>query len=111
MYIINYARVSKDNQETALLAVNTFVKDATGPSPLLRALAVRTMGCLRVEKITEYLLKPLADTLKDHDPYVRKTAALCVAKIYEITPELIEESGFLDQLHEMVTVVSLAGSL
>jgi len=103
LYIINYARASKDNKETALLAVNTFVKDATGPSPLLRALAVRTMGCLRVEKITEYLLKPLAETLKDQDPYVRKTAALCVAKIYEITPELIEESGFLDTLLEMVS--------
>ena len=30
--------------ETALLAVNTFVKDATGNIPLVRALAVRAMG-------------------------------------------------------------------
>ena len=103
LYIINYARASPDNMETALLAVNTFVKDGTGPSPLLRALAVRTMGCLRLTKITEYLLKPLSETLKDHDPYVRKTAALCVAKIYEINPELVEEAGFIATLNELVS--------
>jgi len=103
LYIINYARASPDNMETALLAVNTFVKDGTGPSPLLRALAVRTMGCLRLTKITEYLLQPLSETLKDHDPYVRKTAALCVAKIYEINPELVEEAGFIGILNELVS--------
>ena len=30
-----------------------------------RALAVRTMGCIRVEKITEYLCEPLRKCLKD----------------------------------------------
>jgi vesicle coat complex subunit len=34
-----------------LLAVNTFVKDANDANPLIRALAVRTMGCIRVDRI------------------------------------------------------------
>ena len=61
------------------------------------------MGCIRVEKITEYLTTPLRQTLKDSDPYVRKTAAVCVAKLFDISPELVSEQGFLDQLHDMVS--------
>lgn len=52
---------------------------------MIRALAVRTMGCIRVDKITEYLCEPLRKCLKDEDPYVRKTAAVCVAKLYDIS--------------------------
>lgn len=62
LYLINYA---KTQPELTLLAVNTFVKDANDPNPLIRALAVRTMGCIRVEKITEYLCEPLRKALRD----------------------------------------------
>ncbi len=100
LYLINYA---KSQPDLALLAVNTFVKDANDPNPLIRALAIRTMGCIRVEKITEYLCEPLARCLKDEDPYVRKTAAVCVAKLYDISPELVEDRGFLDTLRELIS--------
>lgn len=40
------------------------VQDSQDPNPLIRALAVRTMGCIRVDKITEYLCDPLQRTLK-----------------------------------------------
>eukprot|EP00951_Prasinocladus_malaysianus_P017768 scaffold140527_cov46-Prasinocladus_malaysianus.AAC.1 len=56
------------------------------------------MGCIRVDKITEYLCDPLQRCLKDDDPYVRKTAAVCVAKLYDINAELVEDRGFLDAL-------------
>ena len=49
------------------------------------------MGCIRVDKITEYLCEPLRNCLKDADPYVRKTAAVCVAKLYDIEPTLVED--------------------
>jgi AP-1 complex subunit beta-1 len=67
------------------------VQDCVDPNPLIRALAVRTMGCIRVDKITEYLCEPLRKCLKDEDPYVRKTAAICVAKLYDIDPTLVED--------------------
>lgn len=35
---------------------------------------------------------------QDDDPYVRKTAAVCVAKLYDINSELVEDRGFLDIL-------------
>ena len=100
LYLINYAKTQPD---LTLMAVNTFVKDSLDPSPLIRALAVRTMGCIRVDKITEYLCDPLDRCLKDSDPYVRKTSAVCVAKLYDISPELVEERGFLDNLKDMIS--------
>ncbi|CAE6505158.1 unnamed protein product [Rhizoctonia solani] len=99
LYLMNYA---KSQPELVILAVNTFVKDSNDPNPLVRALAIRTMGCLRAEKIIDYLSDPLHKALKDQDPYVRKTAALCVAKLYELKPELAIDNGFLEQLLDMV---------
>ena len=61
------------------------------------------MGCIRVDKITEYLCEPLRKCLKDEDPYVRKTAAVCVAKLYDINAQLAEDQGFLDLLRDLLS--------
>ncbi|XP_019637646.1 PREDICTED: AP-1 complex subunit beta-1-like isoform X1 [Branchiostoma belcheri] len=100
LYLMNYA---KSQPDMAIMAVNTFVKDCEDTNPLIRALAVRTMGCIRVDKITEYLCEPLRKCLKDEDPYVRKTAAVCVAKLHDINAQLVEDQGFLDQLRELLS--------
>lgn len=100
LYLMNYA---KTQPELVILAVNTFVKDTDDPNPLVRALAIRTMGCLRAEKIIDYLCDPLQKCLRDENPYVRKTAALCVAKLYDLKPELVMDNGFLEQLQEMIS--------
>lgn len=100
LYLMNYA---KSHPDLAILAVNTFSKDCEDQNPLIRALAVRTMGCIRVDKITEYLCEPLRKCLKDEDPYVRKTAAVCVAKLHDINSQLVEDQGFLDLLKELLS--------
>jgi len=100
LYLMNYA---KNNEELAILAVHTFQQDCSDPNPLVRSLALRTMGCLRVEKILEYLCDPLSACLKDPHPYVAKTAAICVAKLYDMDPELVENRGFLDELRSMLS--------
>ena len=61
------------------------------------------MGCIRVDKITEYLCEPLRKCLKDEDPYVRKTAAVCVAKLHDINAQLVEDQGFLDSLRDLLS--------
>uniref|UniRef100_A0A1I8GR23 AP complex subunit beta n=1 Tax=Macrostomum lignano TaxID=282301 RepID=A0A1I8GR23_9PLAT len=99
LYLMNYAKTQPDK---AIMAVNTFVRDCEDPNPLIRALAVRTIGCIRVDEITAYLCDPLRKCLKDEDPYVRKTAAVCVAKLHDIDPLLVEEQGFLDALKELL---------
>jgi len=80
-----------------------FIQDCEDSNPLIRALAVRTMGCIRVDKITEYLCEPLRKCLKDEDPYVRKTAAVCVAKLHDINAQLVEDQGFLDSLRDLLS--------
>jgi len=106
LYLINYARSKPD---MALLAVNSFVKDVADPNPMIRALAIRTMGYIQVDKITDCLCEPLRHCLRDKDPYVCKTAAICVAKLYMHDRALVENEGFLDLLrglldHENSTV-------
>lgn len=110
LYVMSYADKKPD---LAILAVSTFTRDAGSDNPILRALAIRTMGCIRVEQIAEYLCEPLRKAMEDEDPYVRKTAAVAVAKLYDITPEVVEEQGFIELLTELIsdsnpTVVSNA---
>ena len=56
--------VATVNQDTSAL----LLQDTQDPNPLIRALAVRTMGCIRVDKITEYLCDPLQRCLKVCEP-------------------------------------------
>jgi len=99
LYLMNYA---KSHPDLCILAVNTFVQDSEDPNPLVRALAIRTMGCIRVDKMVDYMEEPLRKTLKDDSPYVRKTAALCVAKLFDLNPSLCLENGFIETLQEMI---------
>ncbi|CAE7343540.1 BETAC-AD [Symbiodinium pilosum] len=99
LYVMNYA---KAQPELAILAINTFRKDATDQNPLIRSLAVRTMGCIRLDQVTEYLLEPLRRCCQDQDPYVRKTSAICIPKVYDINPELVEDQGFVEILKDLL---------
>ncbi|CAI5707635.1 unnamed protein product [Peronospora effusa] len=67
LYWIDYGKSNPD------LTILTVTKDAVDSNPLIRALSVRTMGCIRVDRMTEYLWESLRRCLKDEDPYVRKT--------------------------------------
>lgn len=95
----NYA---KSHPDLCILAVNTFVQDSEDPNPLIRALAIRTMGCIRVDKMVDYMEEPLRKTLRDESPYVRKTAAICVAKLFDLNPSMCIENGFLEILQELI---------
>ncbi|KAF8821901.1 putative beta adaptin protein [Cardiosporidium cionae] len=99
LYVINYAR---SQPSLAILAVNTFRNDSMDANPLIRGLAIRTMGCIRLDQITEYLVEPLMRCCRDGDPYVRKTAAMCVAKLFDVSPVMVEDQGFLDILRNML---------
>lgn len=57
-----YAALTAQSAHTA--HVCAMLQDSQDPNPLIRALAVRTMGCIRVDKITEYLCDPLQRCLK-----------------------------------------------
>ena len=100
LYIINYAKVKPSE---SILAVNSFLLDANDvDSPIIRALAIRTMGCIRVEEIVSYLCETLKNGLSDSDAYVKKTSCICVAKLYSTCPELVKDNGLIEQLKNML---------
>ena len=41
--------------------------------------------------------------MQDDDPYVRKTAAVCVAKLHDINAQLVEDQGFLDLMKDLLS--------
>ena len=87
LYIINNSQKSPDD---ALMIINQFCRDARSKNPFVRALAIRTMGYLRVGKLNEYLIDALVEGLGDESEYVQKTAINCVAKVNEKSSELIK---------------------
>lgn len=52
--------------------------------------------------MVDYMEEPLRKTLRDESPYVRKTAAICVAKLFDLNPAMCLENGFLETLQEMI---------
>lgn len=81
------------------MVVNSFVNDARDKrNSIVRAMALRTMGCLRVKDLNEYLIHPLKEAVLDDDAYVQKTAVMTVAKMYELNPELIEKNGIIKDM-------------
>eukprot|EP00771_Trimastix_marina_P001018 gnl/Trimastix_PCT/2062.p1 GENE.gnl/Trimastix_PCT/2062~~gnl/Trimastix_PCT/2062.p1 ORF type:complete len:857 (+),score=356.29 gnl/Trimastix_PCT/2062:188-2758(+) len=100
LYLITY---SKTDPDMVLHAVNTFLKDTKSPNPLIRALAIRTMASIRVESLAEYLCEPLLRGLRDPDPYVKKTAVLGVAKLFDLNREMVLDEGFVDHLRGLLS--------
>ena len=79
----------------------------------MRALALRTLSYIHVKHFVDATVGPLKSLLKDGDPYVRKTAAFCVAKLYDHDRALVEEGDLIDRLNNMLrddnpTVISSA---
>lgn len=78
------------------------IQDCNDLNPLIRALAIRTMSYIPLPIIVEALLDPLRHCLKDKDPYVRKTAAICVAKLYVYDPKTVERHGYVGMLRDLL---------
>jgi hypothetical protein len=93
--------------------LNTVLQDLGDSNPLMRALALRTLSYVHVRQFVEATIEPLKVLLQDSDPYVRKTAAFTVAKVYDHDKNLVERSDLIDRLNMMLrdenpTVVSSA---
>ena len=88
-------------------------QDMIDSNPLIRALALRTISYIHVREFVEATMPALRKLVKDPDPYVRKTAALCIAKLYDHDRQLVEGSDLIEKLNVMLrdenpTVVSNA---
>ena len=100
LYITQYAQ---EHPQEAMMSVNSFVKDAKDRNnSLVRAMAIRTMGCLRVQDLNEYLLAPVIDALSDKDTYVKKIAVMTVPKIFDLSPDIILKNGVIEKMAEIL---------
>jgi AP-2 complex subunit beta-1 len=72
------------------------------PNPLIRALALRTISYIHVKEFVENTKAPLKTLMEDSDPYVRKTSAMVVAKLYDHDKRLVETSDLIDRLNRML---------
>jgi AP-2 complex subunit beta-1 len=78
------------------------MQDCNDRNPLIRALAIRTMSYVYLSQVSQALVEPLHHCLKDSDPYVRKTAAVCVAKLFSHDRRLVEKEGFVNSLRDLL---------
>jgi len=99
LFLINYARVKPEMVRHALPGL---LADADDKNALVRALAMRTMSYIPVPEVLRALVDPLHHALKDRDPYVRKTAAICVAKLYMHDRRLVDKHGFVASLRDLL---------
>lgn len=99
MFLVNYSRMKPD---IAVKALPILTQDINDSNPLVRALALRTMSYVHVRDFVEATVRPVQGLLKDPDPYVRKTAAFCVAKLYDHDRALVERSDLIDRLNTML---------
>ncbi|SZE99549.1 unnamed protein product [Blumeria hordei] len=99
LFLVNYARIKPD---IALKALPIIQGDMNDSNPLVRALALRTISYIHVREFVEATVPPTIKLLRDSDPYVRKTAAFCVAKLYDHDRDLVENSDLIDRLNTML---------
>ena len=57
------------------------------PNQLIRANALRVLSSIRVPVIVPIMMLAIKDSTSDMSPYVRKTAALAIPKLYSLDDE------------------------
>ncbi len=98
LYLINYA---EQNQELAILAINTFWMDIKQQNHKIRGLALRSLCSLRFDGVTQYLQQAIQECLHDVDPYVKKTAIIGCVKFYHMSKKEFKKTDFLDTLYKL----------
>lgn len=91
IYLLRYAAT---NSDLLLLSINTFQKDLSDPSPLIRSMSLRVLTSMRLpviqgglggrnELTAGIVMLGLKKLVNDRNPWVRKTVAGGLAKVYE----------------------------
>ncbi|XP_018400437.1 PREDICTED: AP-3 complex subunit beta-2 [Cyphomyrmex costatus] len=88
VYLVRYA---EDQQDLALLSISTFQRALKDPNQLIRASALRVLSSIRVSMIVPIVMLAIKDSASDMSPYVRKTAAHAIPKLYSLDHEQKEE--------------------
>lgn len=104
LYLCNYAH---KEPEMALMCINSLRRECDNEDPMVRGLALRSLCNLRLESFLEYVQVPLSKSLKDLSAYVRKTAVMGILKLHYISPTMVQNNGYLEQLYAMLQDVDV----
>ncbi|KAH8235466.1 hypothetical protein KR032_001015 [Drosophila birchii] len=88
VYLVRYA---EEQQDLALLSISTFQRALKDPNQLIRASALRVLSSIRVSMIVPIVMLAIRDSAADLSPYVRKTAAHAIPKLYSLDAEQKDE--------------------
>lgn len=109
---------AQNNAQQALLCVNALEMDAAdADSAIVRANAVRAMGSVATPDTAEYFTQAVTKGCQDTDPYVRKCAATCIAKLFKVGRESVYEQKLISKLRDLLNdgnqsvVAAAAGAL
>ncbi|XP_051906538.1 AP-3 complex subunit beta-1 isoform X2 [Hippocampus zosterae] len=84
VYLVRYA---EEQQDLALLSISTFQRALKDPNQLIRASALRVLSSIRVPIIVPIMMLAIKEAAADLSPYVRKTSAHAIQKLYSLDPE------------------------
>uniref|UniRef100_A0A3P8ZLY1 AP-3 complex subunit beta n=1 Tax=Esox lucius TaxID=8010 RepID=A0A3P8ZLY1_ESOLU len=84
VYLVRYA---EEQQDLALLSISTFQRALKDPNQLIRASALRVLSSIRVPIIIPIMMLAIKEAASDMSPYVRKTSAHAIQKLYSLDPD------------------------
>ncbi|XP_056135534.1 AP-3 complex subunit beta-1-like [Lampris incognitus] len=88
VYLVRYA---EEQQDLALLSISTFQRALKDPNQLIRASALRVLSSIRVPIIVPIMMLAIKEASTDLSPYVRKTSAHAIQKLYSLDPDQKEQ--------------------
>jgi len=97
LYLVQYSELE---QNAALLAVNILRRNTTDTNQMTRAHALRTISSFRVKMIIPVVVTALVGGVKDSSPYVRKTAAHAIPKIFSVDPS--QKEVLIEQVERLL---------
>ncbi|XP_034458457.1 AP-3 complex subunit beta-1 isoform X2 [Hippoglossus hippoglossus] len=84
VYLVRYA---EEQQDLALLSISTFQRALKDPNQFIRASALRVLSSIRVPIIVPIMMLAIKEAAADLSPYVRKTSAHAIQKLYSLDPD------------------------
>ncbi|XP_027881205.1 AP-3 complex subunit beta-1 isoform X2 [Xiphophorus couchianus] len=88
VYLVRYA---EEQQDLALLSISTFQRALKDPNQFIRASALRVLSSIRVPIIVPIMMLAIKEAASDLSPYVRKTSAHAIQKLYSLDADQKEQ--------------------
>lgn len=85
-----------ETTEVLMLVTNSLSSDLNHQSPYIVGLALAALGNVSSKEMLRDLSSQVHKLLGNSNPYIRKKAALCAARMFHRVPELVED--FIDRI-------------